>query len=294
MNGKLQAMQMDINNNCNLRCPFCINDWKNKGKTIYMDGNTFDKAMELLPAVDRGFLSCSFEPTIHPDFMEFFSRVPKCDTYTFITTNLAKKFTDEEIEKLANTNLDSITISVESFKYKLYEDLRKGAKFENFISNLVRLVKALKGKETPKIRFITIVLKQNLGELESIAKICNEKFTSTLNQFRTPWKGTRNVNNKEWVDESMITKKESIEARERIFKIPYKIGFFDPMYSVEGEAKLKVDNTLNKIFSVRSDGTIIFHEPNKKRLPEEFRKDFNIHDIDKPYEFFKKGLQKIK
>jgi len=295
---KFQAMQMDITNNCNIRCRFCINDWSKQGETVYMNSETFNKAIELLPLVSRGFLSCAFEPIIHPDFINFFKRIPKgTEPYTFITTNLAKKLTAYEILELGNMNLNSITISISSFNPKIYEELHTGAKFDTFINNLEQIVSIFRQKpNAPKLRFITIAFKQNLDELEYIAKMCFGKYDSTMNQFRTPFKSAATIKKKKWLKKSNVSKEEWDIVSSKLEKLPYNISFFNPLYGANfwgsnpGEKGVRQTNTY---FSFRSDGIIIFHESDKKRLPEEFKKDFNINKIDNPVEFFKKGLQKI-
>jgi len=291
---KFAAMLLDITNTCNIRCRFCINDWNKPRKTTYMDSKMFDKGIELLPLVRRGFLSCSFEPITHPDYINIFKRVPKnTGAYTFIATNLAKELTGEEIEGLSNMNLDSITISLGSLNPELYEELHTGAKFSIFIDNLERLVAVFRQKpDAPKLRFITIAFKQNMDELEYIAKICNEKYLSILHQFRTPFRGT--PKRKEWLDKTTISKEDWDVVSGKLAKLPesYNIKFFNPLYGVHllgGTSR-----TTSTYFSFRSDGTIVFHERNKERLPIEFREDFNINTISKPYEFFKAGLQKIR
>lgn len=299
MTDNYQAMVVDINNTCNIRCIFCINDWSKSRKTTYMDNEMFSKVLEILPLVGRCFFSCAYEPTMHPDYIELFKRVPKCDAYTFITTNLVKKLTEYEIIELSNMNLDSVTISLTSFMPKIYEEFHKGAKFDTFIDNLERLVTVFKQKpNAPEIRFVTLVFKQNLAELEHIAIMCNEKYLSTMNQFRTVFQSTPKLKDKEWADKSIISKEDYINISNKLAKLPYNILFFDPFYKSDTDVHIsgtvnKVDRVTNTYFSFRADGTIIFHESDKKRLPEEFRENFNINDIDKPYEFFKAGLGKI-
>lgn len=39
----------DITSNCNLRCPFCINDFSAIKGNLFMTEDTFDKALTLLP-----------------------------------------------------------------------------------------------------------------------------------------------------------------------------------------------------------------------------------------------------
>ena len=256
-----------------------------------MDSDTFDKALELLPLIERGFMSCAFEPTIHPDWLSFLKRIPKnTGAYTFITTNLSKYLTDDEIYDLSETNLDAITVSMTSLKQEVYEEFHKGSKFNTFLSNLMRLAEILKRPDAPDLRFITIVFKQNLNDLVEMAEKCYQEYAPILYQFRTVFPSIRDWKDKDWLVKSIPSKKEWLDVSEKLAKLPYKdIVFLNPLYP-EGKSG---DRSVSTFFSFRSNGKIIFNENRKSKLPIEFRKDFNINDIDKPYEFFKKGLAKI-
>jgi MoaA/NifB/PqqE/SkfB family radical SAM enzyme len=288
-------MQLDITNYCNIRCRFCINDWSKADKKCDMDSATFDKAMSLLPLVDRGFLSCSFEPTLHPRFTEFYSRVQKVGCYTFFTTNLVRKLSDTEIEELANSNLDSINISVTSFKPEVYEYLQAGAKFDSFMDNLQRLVEAFKDKEdAPVLRYITVVLKQNIDELPEIARICHEKYLSKLNQFRTVFPFTPKLQIAGWLRDSITTEKQWKKAVKKLKTLPYTMGYFNPLFAKADQyTREKSINEVNTYFQFHADGQIIMHERNKDLLPDRFKEDFNINDIKNPYQYFKEGLEEI-
>ena len=294
---KFQGMLLDINNNCNIRCKFCINEWSKVGKTVYMESKTFDKALSLLPLVSRGFMSCSAESTIHPDFIELFKKIPRnTGAYTFITTNLSRYLSDEEIEDISNLKLDAISISIGSLKAEVYEELHAGSKFSTFISNLDRLSGVCKQKaNAPRLRFITVALKQNIGDLEYMAKTCFEDYDPLMHQFRTPFTYTIKIKKKDWLDRSIPSREEWNRVSGALGKLHCgDIQFFNPLYPEPSKPGKKKVNTY---FSFRADGKIEFHDKKydmiDEGLPIEFRKDFNINDIEKPYEFFKEGLAKI-
>jgi MoaA/NifB/PqqE/SkfB family radical SAM enzyme len=293
---KYQVMQLDITNYCNIRCRFCINDWSKADKKCDMDSATFDKAMSLLPLVDRGFLSCSFEPTLHPQFAEFYCRVPGTRAYTFFTTNLVRRLGISEIRDLSNSNLDSINISITSFKPEVYEYLQAGAKFDDFIRNLENVTRIFRNKENaPALRYITVVLKQNIDELPDIAKICHEKYLSKLNQFRTVFPFTPKLQIAGWLRNSITTEKQWKKAVKKLKTLPYTMGYFNPLFAKADQyTREKSVNEVNSYFQFRADGQIIMHEKNKDLLPDRFKKDFNINGISNPYQYFKKGLEEIR
>ena len=73
----ISHVAMDIVNNCNLRCPFCVFDYTNTRTTRVMLDATFDAALRLIPHVSDGnfWLSCLHEATLHPDLLRFIERV---------------------------------------------------------------------------------------------------------------------------------------------------------------------------------------------------------------------------
>ena len=69
------GVNMDINNKCNQRSRFCFNSFNED--SVNMDLETYSHMLEVIPFVKNysgggyGFyFSCSYEPTVHPQFLE--------------------------------------------------------------------------------------------------------------------------------------------------------------------------------------------------------------------------------
>ena len=71
----ISHVAMDIVNNCNLRCPFCVYDYANTHNTRFMSEATFESALRLIPYVTDGnfWLSCLHEATLHPTLVTILS-----------------------------------------------------------------------------------------------------------------------------------------------------------------------------------------------------------------------------
>lgn len=107
---KYDFISFDITSNCNLRCPFCLNDFsKIKGNTN-VTRETFRKVISLIPLIKETgsfYFSCLFEPTLHPNFSELLYEIPEeYRSKVFFTTNLAKTISDEDIKKLSLSGID--------------------------------------------------------------------------------------------------------------------------------------------------------------------------------------------
>ena len=171
---------MDIVDNCNLRCPFCVYDYAKVHTTNVMSEATFDAALRFAPYLpESGFwFSCLHEPSLHPQLAEYIARVPREQRRkVFYTTNLAKRMPDEYFELLAESGLHHINISIESLDPVVYERMRKGARFRIFKDNWDRLVPAFaRGTAPPRLRYISLAYKSNYRELPQLVEhLLNER-----------------------------------------------------------------------------------------------------------------------
>ena len=163
---------MDIVDNCNLRCPFCVYDYSRTFATNMMDEATLDAALRFLPyTLDSNFwFSCLHEPTLHPQFTEFLDRVPRdLRRKIFFTTNLARRMKPEYFRFLADGGFANLNISIESLDPGLYERMRKGARHRIFMENWDALIAAFdQGSAPPFLRYIVLPYRSNLRELPSL------------------------------------------------------------------------------------------------------------------------------
>jgi MoaA/NifB/PqqE/SkfB family radical SAM enzyme len=163
---------MDIVDNCNLRCPFCLFDYSNTHATHMMDEATIEAVLRFLPyTLDSNFwFSCLHEPTLHPQFVDFLDRVPpKLRRKVFFTTNLAKRMKPEYFEFLAHGGFANVNISIESLDPEIYERMRKGARHRIFVENWDKLIAAFaEGAAPPFLRYIVMVYKSNLREIPAL------------------------------------------------------------------------------------------------------------------------------
>jgi molybdenum cofactor biosynthesis enzyme MoaA len=181
----IRFVAMDIVDNCNLRCPFCVYDYTNVHTTHVMSDEVYDKALGLLPLVgaEQFWLSCLHEPTMHPKLAEFITRIPRAyRDNVFYTTNLARRMPAAYYETLADSGLHHLNISIESRDPEIYERMRKGARHRIFIESWDRLLRAFEqGAAPPRLHYIILAYKSNLSEIPELVEFLrHERCAATI------------------------------------------------------------------------------------------------------------------
>ena len=170
----IHYVAMDIVNNCNLRCPFCVYDYADTKKTYAMSEETFRSALRLIPFVTDGnfWLSCLHEAALHPRLTEFIGMVPREYRHKlFFTTNLAKRQPRSYFEALANSGMSHINVSLESLDPPVYEKMRKGARFPIFMENWAQLLEVFAATAgAPRIRYNLMAYRSNLKEMPELIR----------------------------------------------------------------------------------------------------------------------------
>ncbi|MCU0292137.1 MAG: radical SAM protein [Thermoanaerobaculaceae bacterium] len=217
----IEFMALDITNTCNLRCPFCFNDFAAVGPRAFMSRQTFEKALALLPLVSgRVFFSCLFEPTIHPAFVDLLEMIPpKLQPKVFFTTNLAAPLDDEALCRLSRLRLAFINVSVDSFDPAVYPVLRRGGQLERYLSNFERLAETLaKAPNPPPLHAVTMALRPNRAEIPRLVERCARDFGVVAHEVRYAYANP--FTPPEWKRENLLTSEDWLELQEACRHLP--------------------------------------------------------------------------
>lgn len=170
----LLHVAMDVVDNCNLRCPFCLYDYANTRATHTMTNDTLTAVLRFLPYTRDGefWFSCLHEPTLHPNLIEFIEQVPsKYRRKLFFTSNLAKRMPTTYFDWLASNGMHHVNVSIESRDPEIYERMRKGARHRIFQENWDKFVSALDASPNPtQVRYIMMAYKANLREIPALVR----------------------------------------------------------------------------------------------------------------------------
>jgi len=204
-----EFIALDTTNNCNLRCPFCFNDFATVGPRTLTRQIFVARVLQLFPLVSgRVFFSCLFEPAIHPDFLDLLDMIPRKEQpKVFFTTNLALPLEDDFFRRLSRLRLAFINISVDSFNPATYRSLRRGGRLEHHLANLERLAATFANATTPPpLHVITMALKPNYTEIPRLVERCARDFGVVDHEIRYVY--ANSSTSAGWKHDNLLTPEE--------------------------------------------------------------------------------------
>jgi radical SAM protein with 4Fe4S-binding SPASM domain len=172
-------LEMDIVNQCNLRCVMChfSSDAFSKRKKEEISVADFERiAEQLFPLCSHVSLSFGAEPLLHRDLGELL-RITGLYKIPFVymhTNGLLLK--EKTIEQLIRTRFNQLSISVDGATKQTYERIRVGAKFERLVANIeaVNRAKSRMKSRLPRLSFNVVLMRSNIEELPAIIRLAHE------------------------------------------------------------------------------------------------------------------------
>lgn len=158
---KYKKIYLEITNNCNLKCDFCIKNNRNKQ---YMDFDNFRYILhKLKPHTDYLYFHLMGEPLLHPNINEYIDHASK-DFFINITTNgyLIKRIKN-------NKNIRQINISLHSFNAKYIS-------IDKYMSNILESIEELLKNDT----YVSLRFWVKNDDSKSILKFINNKYNTNI------------------------------------------------------------------------------------------------------------------
>lgn len=167
---QVAELRIDINEKCNLRCDYCaVSSPDYRG--VEMDDGLFTRIGKIVGAIGPRaavHVNGHGETTYHPNWMAMCRAIIDASHRPQIITNLAKNYTDEEIELLAK--FSSIQVSLDSNDDELMKKIRKSARTAHVFHTIQRIRDAAaRGKNypTPRMSFSVGIYDPSIWTLES-------------------------------------------------------------------------------------------------------------------------------
>lgn len=161
---------------CDIRCPYCPRQYYKDLITPGMVSvEDFKKVAPLLEYANYIELFGAGEPFLHKGFFEL---VDICKKHgVFVQTSSHGMSLNEKTRRtIIDHKLDSIVVSIDAPKKKLFEFLREGAIFKQVIENIkaIQRLKRELASSTPRICLAVTVSKHNVKHVPAMMKLARK------------------------------------------------------------------------------------------------------------------------
>ncbi len=162
---------------CNLHCPACPTGLNLKLRpTVSIDEGLFRAAIDEMG--DYLFQLSMYnwgEPLLHKQTPEMIAYAKKKKIKVVMSTNLSLRLTDDYLERLVLSGLDTLLVSLDGTTAETYVKYRRNGDFDLVRKNILRLqeIKSRLGKQTPKVVWQFLVFRHNehqIAEAQAVYK----------------------------------------------------------------------------------------------------------------------------
>lgn len=165
-------------NACNLNCKFCAIRTKHprpSGKTAIMPVETMRSVLPWLPGAASVSLHGFGEPFLNKHLLEMADAAVLHGADVDFFTN-GQLLDEPRVQRLVQSRVPHMTVSISTADPILYEHLYEGAKFEKLRKNLLCLLeeKRREGSNLPKVTFNAIITRSTLEGLPRLVEFAFE------------------------------------------------------------------------------------------------------------------------
>jgi radical SAM protein with 4Fe4S-binding SPASM domain len=161
-------IQIEPTLNCNLQCEMCIRNHLHdkKGDLTFTQ---FTNMINQFPYLRQINLTGLGEALLNTDFFQMIEYAKKKKIYVRFFDN-ATLLTEKRIQKLLDSGLDEIYLSIDGATAHTYEKIRKGANYHQVRRNIKTLTceKKDQRRSKPHIFLIMVAMKENFREVPEI------------------------------------------------------------------------------------------------------------------------------
>jgi len=174
--GRFLNVFIEQNNTCNLRCLMCgfSDDRASDVPRYHMPTPLFETiAREVFPLTTYLHISLMTEPFMTPNFPERLQLVRKYGVpYCRVVTN-GTLLTDRVIERVIDSQITTLTISVDGGTREVYEDIRRGSNFDKVLTNIERFkeLRARRGVSLPRLQINHVLMQRNVDHVDDFLRV---------------------------------------------------------------------------------------------------------------------------
>ena len=176
--------EVDTTNICQLKCPLCHTGLG----TVHRDKGTM-RFETFTSTVDQMKNYCIWlslyswgEPFLNLDIDRFIAYAHEKRIATIVSSNLNKPLTPEMAERLIQSGLDVLIVSLDGTTQDVYETYRVSGRLDRVLNNLRLIVETRKrlGSRTPFLEWQYIVMRQNEHQIEDARRMAEDMGVDTI------------------------------------------------------------------------------------------------------------------
>ena len=167
----VRLLQIEPTTRCNFSCGFCV------GRSLDQNDiplDTVRHALEQFSEVEKLELHGEGEPLMHADYFEM-ARIARQRGIKISTITNGSMFSPERIERILDSGIDTLFVSIESPRPEDFKEIRGGSLFK-VTAGIRALLTArnARGQTFPTVGFGVTVLKRTQNLLSEIARLYAE------------------------------------------------------------------------------------------------------------------------
>jgi MoaA/NifB/PqqE/SkfB family radical SAM enzyme len=172
-------VQLEPVGQCNLRCQMCPiqfrADGPPHGPLAFMAFEAFTQLVDGFAGLQELHLQGLGEPLMHPRFADMVAYAVARGIRVSTNTNLTL-LNERRAALVVASGLDTLHVSIDGATAATYERIRARGHFDKVLRNLgyLRAAKAAQDSATPRLRMVSVLMRQNLHELPDLVRRASE------------------------------------------------------------------------------------------------------------------------
>jgi MoaA/NifB/PqqE/SkfB family radical SAM enzyme len=183
-------LTFDPTNYCQLRCPLCptgarIQDRSRGRAQFHMFEHLLDEVGDYVFLID--FFNWG-EPLLNERTEEFIALASRKNIVSFLSSNLSIPLSDQRINRLVDSGLNQLIVSLDGATPETYGTYRRVGRFDLVIENMKRIIAArrARGVTHPCVNWQFLVFRFNEHELDRVRQMAADMGVDSVT-FRAPF-----------------------------------------------------------------------------------------------------------
>jgi radical SAM protein with 4Fe4S-binding SPASM domain len=143
--------------------------------------DVFTRVIDQMPRLRELHLQGLGEPMMHPRFADMVSYATRRGIRVTTNSNLTL-LNPNRAERCVSSGLDAIHVSLDGASAEMYERIRVRARLDRVLGNveLIQDAKQRLGSDRPRLRMVTVIMRQNLHELPDLVRLARRYAMESL------------------------------------------------------------------------------------------------------------------